>query len=174
MQIDPIVSQSKMGSPTLTVYAPLPAEHPIYAAIGRAVSAAASFEHHLDKLIWKLIGLRNERASAITSQMMGALPRLNALIALCHERNWDDIVGQLRKLGGKCQGPYDKRNRVVHDAWLLDPDSNGAKQLRTMPRANLQYGLQDVNDADLAAIVEDFGKLTMVAVNIMREVRSRL
>ena len=161
-------------SPVIISFGPLPADHPIYASIGRVVAAAASFEHRLDALIWSVLRLKNRRGAAVTAQMVGAHPRLNALIALCNERGWDDAVVELRQLARKCHKPYDRRNRVVHDAWFWNPETKGAKQLRAMPRNDLQYGLQDVDERYLASIIADFEKLNASLSDIAKMVKSRI
>src|SRR5260370_17366071 len=59
-----------------------PADHPIYAKVGKVASDWAHVEHTLDMIIWELSGIEFQKGAAITAQLMGAFSRFNAILPL--------------------------------------------------------------------------------------------
>ncbi len=100
----------------------------IHAAVGRVASAWAGYEHDLDFAICcflgrGVLGPQQERnCLCVLTQMLGATPRLKAIIALHQElperkKKIHDSLVKLLQTNYKVQ---DKRNRAVHDVWYYE------------------------------------------------------
>jgi hypothetical protein len=128
------------------IYVPLPDDDPLYAAVGRVSSAWSIFEHHLDRTIAALSEVPNRRCACITAQMLGAVPRLNAIIALSKSRSASKAL--LRKIETHLNVTYslaDRRNRIVHDPLLLEIRSKTARRLTVTARKELKYAYEEAD-----------------------------
>ena len=138
--------------------------HPIYSLVGRVAAEWALYEHNLDKIIWSLAGLNSVQGACITAQMMGAMPRLNAIKAQLTLRAALDPafakhLTRVNKLTGHTRDPQEDRNRIIHDVWLSDDASQATAQFRAWPRNQLEYGIRDVDITKINNTLTAIGKL---------------
>ena len=107
-------------SMTLSVHAPISANHPVLQRIGQVSSEWALFEHTLDQAIWSLLGTRKDLMACLTAQIVGATPRFNAIVALATRKKIDDkLVKQFRDLRDRSYDLQEQRNRIIHDPWFI-------------------------------------------------------
>jgi hypothetical protein len=135
------------GSPN---YERPPADHAIYYLVGRVSAEWARYEHALDRLIWCLAGTISSRAACLTAQFVGATPRFHALIAQLHlrqgiEPEFGRYQPRVQKMMNDTYEPQERRNRIVHDAWFLDTNTDAPGQYRSWPRKDLRFGINPVD-----------------------------
>jgi hypothetical protein len=126
---------------------PLPDTHPVYQAIGSVASKWAYYEHTLDNSIRALTKTEPTVITAVTAQMMGTYPRLNAIKSLCAVRNLSPSVkAKVNSLINDNHDPQERRNRIIHDPWFFDPNSQETGQFKSMaPKdKDLKYGVKPV------------------------------
>jgi hypothetical protein len=129
-------------SGTLSVFRKPEDNHPIYALIGRVASEWAHMEHRLDEIIWSLSGMPWPIAASMTGQMVGHFGRYNAIIALLsHYDLGKEIIDLAKKQQGKVSDLAEYRNRIVHDAWYVELDTNEAHQYKSMPKRDTKFGI---------------------------------
>jgi hypothetical protein len=135
------------GVGAFRIHKPLPEDHPFYSLIGKIASEWAHLEHALDLLIWDLIEAPHQVCACVTAQIMGATPRFNTLIALATWKQKDEkIIEQIRSLMRKTYDIQEARNRIAHDPWYIETQSDAPGQFKSMPRSSLDYGLRDVDE----------------------------
>lgn len=142
------------GTVTMRVFSPLPDEHPIYDKIGKVSAGMATIEHVLDTIIWKLANLERYTGGAITVQIMSSAPRIAAAVELAKMFGVPKVsVDRLKKVGEALAGINAKRNRIIHDAWFMDTDTQGAAQHRSRGKGGLsskeKVGFEDIDPAAL-------------------------
>jgi hypothetical protein len=164
-----------------------PADHPIYALVGRVASKWAQLEHDLDTIIWKLAGIADKLGVCITAQMMGVWPRFNAIQSLLIQRSNEmpiltELIKEVNTLSNDSRDASERRNRIIHDPWYIIIDlSEQAAQLdeqtdqpRSMPRSDRIYGLLDRDRDDILATLKDINKLSEGALVLKRKITSGL
>lgn len=159
-----------------TVQTKLPEEHGAYSLIGRVASEWAHFEHVLDLTIWELVGAEAAKVSSLTAQMMGAYPRIKAIISLLRTRTGnitdehhlgnDELIKKYTSLMGRTNDPSDARARLVHDAWYMQQDTSEPTQFRAMPWRNPQHGFEAVNLEAVGKLIEQIHNLTAQAAEL--------
>jgi hypothetical protein len=134
---------------TLSLHAPLPPNHPLYARIGRVASEWAHIEHILDLIIWKLADIHDKQGACITSQILGVTPRCKAIGALGASRLSANLLKKFRKLASDSFAVSDLRARIIHDPWYIEQVSGKTGQFKAMPASDLRYGIQDVGVSEI-------------------------
>src|SRR6476660_4636024 len=94
-----------------------------FAAIGSVAAAWADFEMALDTFLAAAAEVTDEVAVCFTAQMIGFRQRIDAFIALVRYRGarkrWNDALEKFARRG---QSVAVRRNRVIHDVWIVDKD----------------------------------------------------
>ncbi len=121
-----------------------PDDHPVYSFIGRVTSDWSHFESQLDGIIGLLAKTDAPVTACLTGQYTGAHPRLNAIIALLTVRgsaqpHLKKQIGKWNRLSPKFQQLGERRNRIVHDPWLMDMETQEPAQHIRMPKSNRRY-----------------------------------
>lgn len=156
-----------------------PKDHEVYSLIGRVIAEWGHFENVLDEIICDLTQLDPKRGACLTAQLMGAWPKLNSIRALLHywiayNSAFTGILKKLNKFSGDCHVPSERRNRIVHDAWMFEvsPEAKGkvVGQHRAMPKSKPTYGIEDVDVASLTKLVADIQACTAGAIEIKHEI----
>jgi hypothetical protein len=156
---------------------PMPDEHPVYQAIGRVASKWAYYEWTLDNSIRALTGAGPMLTTAVTAQMMGAFPRLNAIKSLCAVRNLSKSVqDKINKLISNNHEPQDRRNRIIHDPWFFDPNSQKTGQFKGMAPKDkeLKYGVKPVAAAFIDETLQQISERTTEAQVLYNKILSEL
>ena len=146
-----------------THFLDLKEDDPHFAAIGRVASAWALFEFHINSAVWDLSHLNSEQGACITAHIYNVNSRIKALLALVgivHDqlpesvrmadaKNPDSLPKlkkKLKKLADDRIEPLSrKRNRVIHDAWMVGKKTGQVAQLRLTAERELDYGFRAVD-----------------------------
>lgn len=132
-----------------------PQDHPIHSLVGRIACEWSHLEWMLDRVIFELASIDQRMGACITGQMMGVWPRLSAIEALAVARqeqteHFGEIRTLTKKLAKDCRPVSEKRNRIVHDPWYVEANSNASGRYRSAARSEkFQYGIKDEDDQDL-------------------------
>jgi len=138
----------------IAAHKPLPEEHPFYTLVGRVASEWANLEHILDTTIWGLLGASQELTACVTSQIMGVGPRCKAIETLCCARELDESVKQpFRKLMSDSYDLSERRNRAVHDFWVVEAKPDKASQFRAMAYKDKRFGLVEVGRSEIEELL---------------------
>ena len=135
----------------MSMHTRLPEDHPFYALVGRVASEWSHLEHILDETIWDLLRADKALAACVTSQLLAVGQRCNAI----------DLLGRARGISDNFRRPYrqlrqdafsvaDRRNRIVHDAWLFEMVSGKPHQFRAMPVADPKFGPQEISEDEIS------------------------
>ena len=162
--------------------AALPDDHPAYALIGRVAAAWANLEHKLDRIIWLLAGGSDQTIACITGQLMGAQPRVSAIVSLLKLRIKDrkkaplanELVDQFVNLKNRLYESNDRRNRLVHDAWYIKLKSQTTAQFRSMPFKDPHFGVQDVSEDYIKDTLAKIARRTKTVDDLSDSVESAL
>ena len=91
-----------------------------FAAVGRVASNWAYFEMAVDTCAMQLADIDSKTAACFTAQVIGPSRKFDALIALCGLiETPEELLKKLRQFAGHAIGIGERRNRVVHDPWLI-------------------------------------------------------
>jgi hypothetical protein len=156
---------------------PMPKDHPFFPLVGRVASEWAQFEHALDLTIWALSGAPIKSAACLTSQIMGATPRLRAIILLGQADGLkNSIISRYEKLMRQSYDSGEKRNRVVHDPWYADTTESSSTgdsfQYKTMPYKGRTLGFMPVALKDIELLIDEIVSLRLNALTLHNEVCS--
>ncbi len=137
--------------PSITLDFPMPEiigelTIPLYAAVGRAASRWASFEHQIQVIIWNLADIESILAGAcVTSQIGNSARLLDAVLSLLSLKGaTDDDLKPLRSFCERVAKKQRKRNRIVHDEWYFRFNEDGTvdpSRLEITASKKLVYGL---------------------------------
>ena len=167
----PMATQAALGRLDVA----LPADHPAYASIGRVTAEWARLEHLLDAIIWEMAGVRHETGPCITGQMVGHAPRFNAIGALgllCGLNA--SLLKEIEKTNHSLYELAKERNRVVHDAWYIDPATGQISQFRSVLPKKINFGPVDVNDQYTEELVARINKKCEIVSGIRSKMRQSL
>lgn len=117
------------------------AAHDHLAAVGSVASIWAYFEARVDTATIRLAGVKADIGVCFTAQIAGIGRKLDAFIALAdHISGGKKSMDPLTKFAKCAASLGERRNRVVHDTWLLDDPENpqrfeatARKKLRLLP-----------------------------------------
>jgi hypothetical protein len=88
--------------------------------VGRISASWAVLELNFEGQIGVLVGGDLTALMCVTSQFSSYYPKLKAVIALCKYRGLSrERVKDLEKFLGSLSELAERRNRVIHDAWLV-------------------------------------------------------
>jgi hypothetical protein len=152
-----------------------PADHPIYALIGKVASSWSHLEHTLDLIIWELAGFAPDNGASITAQMMGAGNRYRTIISLLRQRKtavFDKLAEEADALMRRTFDPQEDRNRIIHDAWYIYDDRTS--QFRAMPPKDQRFGVCTVDVAKIEQTIASAEKLVARAGALWREIHAAL
>jgi hypothetical protein len=154
-----------------------PDDHPTYHLIGRVAAEWGHFERTLDRIVWTLSGVTSAQAACLTAQIMGAGPRLRAIVAQLNLRKHSEpefarYISKINKVLNDSFEPQEKRNRIVHDAWYIDSSCNKPGQFRSWPAKNLQYGINEVDMTEIEKTISDIRQLTKRAEELFERINS--
>ncbi|MGF7163497.1 hypothetical protein FHS85_005166 [Rhodoligotrophos appendicifer] len=124
---------------------PMPSEHPMFNLVGAISSTWAHLEHVLDLVIWFLADTKPALGACVTAQLMGVAPRCQAIKALGKVRGLSEVT--IKKVDHFLNSTHDasnKRNRIIHDPWYVDPTSDETAQFKSMSRNDWRYGIKSV------------------------------
>jgi hypothetical protein len=163
------------GAGTGIVRHPLNADHEMCKLVGLVAAEFALLEHILDLSIWALLGVREELAACVTGQMMGSRPRLQSIIMLIDKRGLGkELAEEATKLMNALFNVNEQRNRIVHDAWYIDPTTQEEAQFRSMPFKGKMFGMVDISRSDILKTTEEIKRKRESAGQLRRKVQDAL
>ena len=141
---------------------PLPEDHPFYPLIGRVASEWAQLEHVLDLIIWDMTdGDKGDKIanSCVTGQIMSHFPRFKAILALAEHRGYNKAtISEIKSLRDKMFSVSEKRNRIIHDAWVLQIFGEGMKevgQLKSYTEKDKTFGFSPISETDMLDCINE-------------------
>jgi hypothetical protein len=138
------------GTVEVSILSPLPHDSPIHNLVGRVAADWSQVEHLLDVIIWQLARLDDTTGACLTGQIMGSSGRIWAIMALCTHRGMSkSVLDQVRTLGKELKGIQDRRNRILHDSWYFEVDTQQTVQYKSMARDDFLSGFHKVDEAYL-------------------------
>jgi hypothetical protein len=114
------------------------AEREHFAAIGMVASQWAYFELSIDIKTLELAMIPEEVGLCITTQVVGSGRKLDAYIALARQLGSKNKNSDLDNFYKDNVGLAERRNRVIHDPWLIDQERQ-PKRLEATARKKLRY-----------------------------------
>jgi hypothetical protein len=169
---------------TFRTYTRPDGDHPIYAAVGNIAAEWAYFEHLLDQIIFALVSdADNMTLACLTSQLTGHAPKcrvITSLLKLEGERALatspsapfpdgadtpEKLITKINQLQNRTFEIAERRNRVVHDPWYVEPITDQPTQWRSMPSKNPVFGLKAV---EVAFLGETYEKIVDLVVDAER------
>jgi hypothetical protein len=158
------------------VYHPLPETDPHLGAVGKVATTWALFEYTIDGALWTLAELKEDWGACITTQMMSISPRLKAYLALVRVRGVPegDLINRINKFIGDSEPLAQKRNRAVHDPWVIGESSKAVYQLKATANRKLEFGFRPRSLPDLQQISKEIEAHTERFSSLHVEVRAWL
>jgi hypothetical protein len=146
---------------------------PYFTAIGRVANAYSQLEFKMNDAIWELANVARMAGVCMTAQMIGPGPRNRCLVALLKFRNASDaLIKEFNKIGDKIEGVAARRNRYVHDPFVLLPDTGEIRRMESTANKSISYGFKDadINDlkqlaTDIDTVADEFDQLYLRAVD---------
>jgi hypothetical protein len=129
---------------------------PYFTAIGRVANAYSQLEFKMNDAIWELANVARSAGVCMTAQMIGPGPRNRCLLALLKFRNASDaLIREFNKIGEKIEGVARRRNRYVHDPFVLNPDTGEILRMESTADKSIRYGFMNADIADLKQLATD-------------------
>jgi hypothetical protein len=124
---------------------------PYVSRIGRVAAGWARLEYLTNEIIWHLANVEYEFGACITAQIMSPSNRVRALISLVRLRGGKEpLLAELNKFSVAADGLARRRNRVVHDPWLIGPDQTHRVEITADKR--LTFEAKETTLAEIEAI----------------------
>lgn len=151
---------------------PLPDEHAFYTLIGRIAAEWARFEHILDQIIWALADGPEDINSCITAQVLSFNGRIKAIKALATYRGQDVSKSkEMKKINKKLFDLSEKRNRFIHDAWLvktIGPFESDPGQFKSITQSNNEFGFEPISKSELLDVINKIKELAEAATALKK------
>ena len=130
-------------------YTPLSPDHPVFALVGRISAAWIRVEQALDFCIGALADIEDPITACITAQMMGHAPRCLSIKALAHWRGLTEVEEFVATLNNELFDAADRRNRAIHDKFLVHGLDEKLFKDHRMSKKELHYGLKEYDYTEL-------------------------
>jgi hypothetical protein len=146
---------------------------PYFTAIGRVANAYSQLEFKMNDAIWELANVARMAGVCMTAQMIGPAPRNRCLLALLEFRNAsDDLITEFNKIGRKIEAVAARRNRYVHDPFVLNQETGGIVRMESTADKSIRHGfmnaeIDDLNQlaTDIETVDDEFDQLYLRAVD---------
>jgi hypothetical protein len=145
---------------------------PYFTAVGRVANAYAQLEFKMNDAIWELANVARMAGVCMTAQMIGPSPRNRCLLALLEFRNASNaLITEFNKIGRKIEGVAARRNRYVHDPFVLNEDTGEIQRMESTADKSIRHGFMnaEINDlnqlaTDIETVDHEFDQLYLRAV----------
>jgi len=133
---------------------------PYFTAIGRVANAYSQLEFKMNDAIWELANVARSAGVCMTAQMIGPAPRNRCLLALLKFRKASEaLITEFNKIGTKIEGVAARRNRYVHDPFVLKPDTGQIVRMESTANKIIRYGFMNAEVDDLKRLATDIDTL---------------
>jgi hypothetical protein len=132
---------------------------------------AARIEKMLDQAICDIAQIDLRVGASITGQLIGPMPRFNALLQLADNRGMTQpIRDRIKKMKGQSGDYFERRNRAVHDPWLEDAATGAAHQDRGKAKANPEFGPTPVSEQELRDTLGELRKFRVRVTDLVADI----
>jgi hypothetical protein len=133
-----------------------------FAAVGRVASNWSLLELDIDGFAWELAGIDSEIGACFTAQVSGSARKFDALLALSEHLGVPaPVVSKLRKLAKTdAMALAEKRNRVVHDPWLIIRHGHGGR-LEVTARRTVRTEIVTVPTSNVLELAQEIDALRL-------------
>ena len=129
---------------------------PYFIAIGRVANAYSQLEFKMNDAFWELANVARSAGVCMTAQMIGPAPRNRCLLALITFRNASPaLITEFNKIGKKIESVAARRNRYVHDPFVLNPDTGEILRMEATADKSIRYGFMNAEIDDLKQLATD-------------------
>jgi hypothetical protein len=112
------------------------------------------------------------RGFCMTAQMVGPAPRNRCLLALLEFRNASKaLITEFNKIGRKIEGVAARRNRYVHDPFVLKEDTGEIVRMESTADKSIRYGFMNAEIEELKqlateidTVADEFDELYLWAI----------
>lgn len=129
--------------------------------IAHIASSWATLEYYVADSVWVVAGLKPAMGACVTAQIFGINGKLSALLSLLKLRSAPDaLISKVNKFSDAMRGPQERRNRIIHDVWLInqdDPSVMGRLEL-TAPK-KLSFKAVDIRLEELKSDFDMIAKI---------------
>lgn len=102
-----------------------------YTAIGMVAAEWAELELLIDEYSSELAGIRfHDLGACFTAQIGGAARKLDAYLSLAHQRGISGAKAALHAFARDTVPLAERRNRIIHDPWVISGDGIGIRPQR--------------------------------------------
>ena len=144
-----------------------------YATIGQIAASWAGFEWFIDVYALALGRIPVEAGLCLTSQISGSARKLDAYIAIACLRGADEkLVGELNKFAQNTKALAERRNRVVHDPWMVATGKGVSHRLETTARKKLRYGYVAVPNSEMLKLFLDITNHNMQFLELHEQIKA--
>jgi len=129
---------------------------PYFTAIGRVANAYSQLEFKMNDAIWELANVARMAGVCMTAQMIGPAPRNRCLLALLEFRNASKaLITEFNKIGKKIEGVAARRNRYVHDPFVLNEDTGEIVRMESTADKSIRHGFMNTEIEELNRLATD-------------------
>jgi hypothetical protein len=139
------------------------------AAIGLVAAHWAAFETAIDFYALGLARIRRSVGYCFTSQVIGPARKLDAYIAIARMRGGDKFAGRLEDFAKKTEALAERRNRVVHDPWLII-GGDIPSRWETTARRKLRHLFVEVPTTEVLKLGHEISDHTKFFINLHRDI----
>ena len=136
--------------------------------VGRLTSNWAVLDLNFDSSICALADLDQEYGKCILAQFNSHPPKIKAVIALAKMRGAkQESLKALRSFEGRVRTASDKRNRIIHDAWLVKGGKIIGKVVTQPDGATFGGNKSELENAlnDVLKLISEFAKIRIGVLN---------
>lgn len=142
-----------------------------YAAIGRVAANWAFLEQEIDDQTVKIGAIPKLQALCLTAQVIGPARKLDALFAVANlYEPPKKLMRELETVAKEITSVAERRNRVVHDPWLLISPKERAFRFEKSARRKLKADLVHYPTRKVAKLAEEIDALTERLSKAAREI----
>lgn len=142
------------------------------AAVGSVAGTWALFESFLDTLALELAGI-DKAGLCLTAQIAGSSRKLDAYIAIARLLGCEKLAGDFEKFAKDTAGLAERRNRVVHDPWLM-LKGQLPQRMEVTARKKLRSQMVPVSTLDILALDENIRAHIIRFLNLHGKVKSEI
>jgi hypothetical protein len=147
----------------------IPEKHAM--GIALAIMVWSDLEFEIDYTIWDLMDAPQALSACLTAQLISPIPKLNALLSLLRLYEFgENLEDRLSQFSGNIGGLVERRNRIVHDKRIWDPQTGDVSRINVTARGRLKFGKQPESLDDLM----DFAKSVMAARTKFLKIRDEI
>ncbi len=129
--------------------------------VGHISSHWASLEFLIDSTVWDLAKVPDKVGACITANFLSIYPKLKALIALAHLHGASEqTIKKLNRFRNDLHPVGEKRNRAVHDYWMMLETNDGFQPVQVTITADgkPEFFFKPVSVEELKSICAEIDK----------------